>query len=48
VELILAGLYGLMRNQWYRAVRVRKPPVAAHVRREPSIAAEADRHSQQR
>jgi Protein of unknown function (DUF2937) len=48
VELILAGLYGLMRNQWYRAVRVRKSPVATHVRREPSIAAESDRHSHQR
>jgi Protein of unknown function (DUF2937) len=43
-ELILAGLFGLMRNQWYRAVRVRKPAVAPHVRREPSIAAESERH----
>jgi hypothetical protein len=48
VELILAGLFGLMRNQWHRARRVRRPAVAAHVRREPSIAAESDRHSHQR
>jgi hypothetical protein len=48
VELILAGLFGLMRNQWHRAVRVRRPAIAPHVRREPSIAAESDRHSHQR
>jgi hypothetical protein len=48
VELILAGLFGLMRNQWYRSRRVRKPAVAPHVRREPSIAAESDRHWHQR
>jgi hypothetical protein len=48
VELILTGLFALTRNQWHRAVRVRKPPVAPHVRREPSIAAEADRHTRQR
>jgi Protein of unknown function (DUF2937) len=48
VELILAGLFGLMRNQWHRATRVRRPAVAPHVRREPSIAAESDRHRHQR
>jgi hypothetical protein len=48
VELILAGLFGVMRNQWHRAIRVRKPPIAPHVRREPSIAAESDRHWHQR
>jgi hypothetical protein len=48
VELVLAGLFGLMRNQWYRARRVRKPPVAPHGRREPSIASESDRHWHQR
>ena len=48
VELILAGLYVLMRNQWHRRIRVRKPPIAPHVRREPSIAAESDRHWHQR
>jgi Protein of unknown function (DUF2937) len=48
VELILAGLFGLMRNQWHRATRVRRPPAATHARREPSIAAESERHSRQR
>jgi hypothetical protein len=48
VELILAGLFGLMRNQWHRTIRVRRPAVVPHVRREPSIAAESDRHRQQR
>ena len=48
VELILAGMFGLMRNQWHRAIRVRRPSVAPHVRREPSIAAESDRHWHQR
>jgi hypothetical protein len=37
VELILAGLFLTMRNQWYRAIRVRRQPVARPVRREPTI-----------
>jgi hypothetical protein len=48
LELIFAALFGVMRNQWHRAIRVRKPAVAPHVRREPSIAAESDRHWHQR
>ena len=48
VELVLAGLFGVMRNRWHRVRRVHKPPVAPHVRREPSIAAESDRHWHQR
>jgi hypothetical protein len=44
VELILAGSFGLMRNQWYRATRVRRPAVVPQARREPSIAADSDRH----
>jgi hypothetical protein len=48
VELVLAGLFGVMRNRWHRVRRVHKPPVAPHVRREPSIAAEPERHWHQR
>ena len=48
VELVLAGLFGVMRNRWDRVRRVHKPPVAPHVRREPSIAAEPERHWHQR
>ena len=48
LELILAGLFGGMRNQWYRARRVRRPAVAPHVRREPSLTGESDRHWHQR
>ena len=44
VELVLAGLFGLMRNQWYRATRVRRPAAAPHARREPSLAADSDRN----
>ena len=44
IELVLAGLLGLIWHQRWRRISARKTPVAPISRREPTIAAESDRN----